>query len=78
MVYDRLTFADCAEKILSGVVDAAFLFPPVPSGIKTYELVTMPRVACIAETDALAHQGPLTLAQFSNRPLHPRGDQANV
>ncbi|MGP4003411.1 LysR family transcriptional regulator [Streptomyces sp. 8N706] len=65
----RMGFADCADTILEGAVDAAFVFPPLPSGIQIQRLATMPRVVCMADSDPLAHQGPLTLDQLSDRPF---------
>ncbi|MGI5466526.1 LysR family transcriptional regulator [Streptomyces sp. CA-132043] len=60
----RTSFADSAATVLSGGVDAAFLFPPVPPGIQLHRLAEMPRVACLAASDPLADAGPLTLKQL--------------
>lgn len=65
----RMGFADWAEALLAGDVDAAFVFPPVPPGVQTHRLATMDRVVCLHDRDPLARQGPLSLQQLSDRPV---------
>lgn len=64
----RMSFVDCADILLEGAVDAAFVFPPLPAGIQTQALAGMKRVACMAASDPLAAEGPLTLQQLSDHP----------
>jgi DNA-binding transcriptional LysR family regulator len=64
----RLNFADYADALFHGEVDVALGFLPVAPGIQVQHLFTQPRVACMASSDPLAAQGPLTLAQLSDRP----------
>ncbi|MFF7795808.1 LysR substrate-binding domain-containing protein [Streptomyces sp. NPDC007991] len=65
----RMGFADWAEALLAGDLDVAFVFPPVPPGVQTHRLTTMPRVACLHDRDPLAGQGPLPLQQLADRPV---------
>ncbi|MES4904830.1 MULTISPECIES: LysR family transcriptional regulator [unclassified Streptomyces] len=65
----RMGFGDWAEALLKGVVDAAFVFPPVPAGVQSHRLATMPRIVCMPDRDPLAGQGPLSLHQLSDRPV---------
>jgi DNA-binding transcriptional LysR family regulator len=64
----RLSFAEFADAILQGDVDAAFVFLPVPEGIQVQPLDTGPRCAAMASNDPLASQPTLTLDQLSDRP----------
>jgi DNA-binding transcriptional LysR family regulator len=64
----RMGFADWAEALLAGDIDAAFAFPPVPPGVQTHHLATMPRVVCLHDRDPLSGQGPLALQQLADRP----------
>lgn len=52
-----------------GEVDAAFLRPPLPPGLRSLHLATEPRVACLPADDPLVGQAPLTLAQLSDRAM---------
>nr|WP_275936276.1 LysR family substrate-binding domain-containing protein [Sinosporangium album] len=47
-------------------VDAAFLRPPLPPGVRSLHLATGPRVACLPADDPLVARAPLTLAQLSD------------
>ncbi|MCC5577066.1 LysR family transcriptional regulator [Microtetraspora sp. AC03309] len=47
-------------------VDAAFLRPPLPPGVRSLHLATGSRVACLPADDPLVAQAPLTLAQLSD------------
>ncbi|QOV36022.1 LysR family transcriptional regulator [Streptomyces ferrugineus] len=63
----RLGF-DAATAILRGEVDAAFVFLPVPAGIRTLPLAKGPRCAVMADGNPLAGRGPLTLADLADEP----------
>ncbi|MGP3953739.1 LysR family transcriptional regulator [Streptomyces sp. 7N604] len=63
----RTGFADFADALLQGEVDASFVFLPVPEGIQVQTLDSGPRCAVMAAHDPLASQGPLTLDQLSDR-----------
>lgn len=68
VVIHRTGFA-ASRVLLDGEVDAAFLYSPVVPGIRTLSVATDPRVVCMSADDPLAGQGPLELAQLSDRPV---------
>lgn len=49
-----LGFAEQFRAVADGDVDAAVLFPPIPPGLQSMELVTQPRIAALPESDPLA------------------------
>lgn len=65
----RMGFGDWADALLNGAVDVAFVFPPLPPGVQSFRLATIPRVVCMPDRDPLVGQGPLNLAQLSDRPF---------
>ncbi len=52
-----------------GEVDAAFLRPPVPPGIRTLRLAVEPRVACLPADDPLVARQPLLLSQLADHAM---------
>ena len=64
-----LSFVSQIEALTGGEVDAAFLRPPLPSGIQTLHLATEPRVACLAADDPLVAEQPLTLARLAGHVM---------
>jgi DNA-binding transcriptional LysR family regulator len=67
-----LPFGDQFEALANGEVQAAFLRPPLPPGLRTMRLATEPRVACVAATDplaALAAERPVTLMDCAEHPI---------
>ncbi|RKN50519.1 LysR family transcriptional regulator [Micromonospora endolithica] len=60
-------FVEQVYALPRGDVDAAFLRPPLPSGLRGLHLSTEPRVACLPADDPLVTQAPLTLAQLADR-----------
>ncbi|SCL33002.1 LysR family transcriptional regulator [Micromonospora aurantiaca (nom. illeg.)] len=62
-----VNFVDQVYVLPRGEVDAAFLRPPLPPGLRSLQLPTEPRVACLPADDPLVAQVPLTLAQLSDR-----------
>lgn len=61
--------ADHMRELLDGVVDVAFLRPPVPPGIQTQHLATTPRLACLPAGDPLASRSEIALADLAGRPV---------
>ncbi|WP_059007702.1 LysR family transcriptional regulator [Streptomyces specialis] len=64
-----LDFVDQIDALNNGDVDAAFLRPPLPSGIQSLHLATEPRVACLPSDDPLAGGGPLLLEQLAGHAV---------
>ncbi|MEV6815597.1 LysR family transcriptional regulator [Micromonospora sp. NPDC051296] len=62
-----VNFVEQVYALPRGEVDAAFLRPPLPPGLRSLHLATEPRVACLPANDPLAGQAPLALAQLSDR-----------
>ncbi|MEU8260220.1 LysR family transcriptional regulator [Micromonospora sp. NPDC048999] len=62
-----VNFVEQVFALPRGEVDAAFLRPPLPPGLRSLHLATEPRVACLPADDPLVGQAPLTLAQLSDR-----------
>ncbi|MFU8872806.1 LysR family transcriptional regulator [Micromonospora sp. SL4-19] len=62
-----VNFVEQVYVLPRGEVDAAFLRPPLPPGLRSLHLATEPRVACLPADDPLVGQAPLTLAQLSDR-----------
>ncbi|WP_208810923.1 LysR family transcriptional regulator [Micromonospora echinofusca] len=62
-----LDFVEQVYALPRGDVDAAFLRPPLPPGLRSLHLSTEPRVVCLPADDPLVDRGPLTLAQLSDR-----------
>ncbi|MEH0822749.1 MULTISPECIES: LysR family transcriptional regulator [unclassified Micromonospora] len=62
-------FVEQVYALPRGDVDAAFLRPPLPPGLRSLHLSTEPRVACLPADDPLVTQAPLTLAQLSDRVM---------
>ncbi|TDD52181.1 LysR family transcriptional regulator [Saccharopolyspora elongata] len=58
---------DATEAVSRGDVDAAFLFLPVPNGIRALPLDSGPRCAAMPADDPLAAEGPLALADLADR-----------
>ncbi|MEV0697446.1 LysR family transcriptional regulator [Saccharopolyspora sp. NPDC050389] len=58
---------DATEAVSRGDVDAAFVFLPVPNGIRALPLDRGPRCAAMPADDPLAAKGPLTLADLADR-----------
>ncbi|RFS87082.1 hypothetical protein D0T12_02180 [Actinomadura spongiicola] len=50
-------------------VDLAFCRPPAPDGIRTLQLATEPRVACVPIGDPLAERNAVTLADLAGRAV---------
>jgi len=61
-----LGFTEQADALISGQVDAAFLRPPLPPGLRTLQLTTDRRVVCVSADDPLAGQAPVSLAQLAD------------
>ncbi|GCB45060.1 lysR family transcriptional regulatory protein [Streptomyces sp. NL15-2K] len=59
---------DVATVLLEGLVDAAFLFLPVPDGVQHLELEPGPRCAAMSTGDPLAQRDGLTVSDLSDRP----------
>jgi len=55
--------------LMSGKIDAAFVYLPVPDSFTTQPLSTEPRVVCLASSDPLAQQPSLRLADLAGRPV---------
>jgi DNA-binding transcriptional LysR family regulator len=63
-----LDFAGQVEALTGGEVDAAFLRPPLPTGIRTLQLAAEPRVVCLPTGDPLLSlQQPLGLCDLAGR-----------
>ena len=63
-----LDFARQIDALTEGDVDAAFLRPPLPSGIRTLQLATEQRVVCLPAGDPLLSQGrPVVLGDLAER-----------
>lgn len=58
-------FVGQVDALTRGDIDAAFLRPPLPPGLRSLHLATEPRVVCLPSDDPLVDQAPLTLAQLS-------------
>ncbi|WP_128380719.1 LysR family transcriptional regulator [Streptomyces cavernae] len=61
-----LGFANQIEALTCGDVDAAFLRPPLPSGLQSLQLATEPRVACLPAGHRLATDTPIALEQLDD------------
>ncbi|MFF0250795.1 LysR family transcriptional regulator [Streptosporangium sandarakinum] len=64
-----IDFVEQVHVVHRAEVDAAFLRPPLPPGLRSLHLATEPRVACLPADDPLVAQAPLTLAQLSDRVM---------
>ncbi len=63
-----LDFAGQVEALTGGEVDAAFLRPPLPAGIRTLQLAAEPRVVCLPAGDPLLSlPRPLSLCDLAGR-----------
>ncbi|MYW05455.1 LysR family transcriptional regulator [Streptomyces sp. SID3343] len=62
-----LDFAGQVDALTSGEVDAAFVRPPLPTGIRTLRLAVESRVACLPAGDPLVSRQPLNLADLTDR-----------
>jgi DNA-binding transcriptional LysR family regulator len=51
------------------VIDAAFVYLPVPEGLTASVLRTEPRVVCMAVSDPLAQRQSVSLADLADRPM---------
>lgn len=65
-----LDLVNQVEALVTGEVDAAFLRPPLPAGIRTLQLASEPRVVCLPADAPLARRRePLTLADLADQPF---------
>lgn len=62
-----LDFVNQFDALTGGEVDAAFLRPPLPPGIRSLQLAVEPRLLCLPAGDPLVSRQPLTLADLSDR-----------
>jgi DNA-binding transcriptional LysR family regulator len=62
-----LDFAGQVDALTNGEVDAAFVRPPLPTGIRTLRLAVESRVACLPAGDPLVARQPLNLADLTDR-----------
>ncbi|MZF87871.1 LysR family transcriptional regulator [Streptomyces sp. SID5643] len=67
-----LGFAAQFRSVICGEVDAAFLWPPLPTGLQGLALSTERRVVCLSADDPLARssrRSPLRLARLARHPV---------
>ncbi|MFE0192174.1 LysR family transcriptional regulator [Streptomyces sp. NPDC058989] len=58
-----------ARVVLEGEVHGVACYGPMPEGIRTLQLATEPRFACLANTHPLADREALTLADLADQPV---------
>ncbi|MFJ3339127.1 LysR family transcriptional regulator [Streptomyces sp. NPDC086766] len=62
-------FVTQIEALARGDVDAAFLRPPLPSGLRNLPLAMEPRVACLPAGDPLAVKERIHIAELAGHPV---------
>lgn len=62
-------FTEQLAMLTDGVIDAAFVYLPVPEGLNAHVLTTEPRLACVAASDPLAQRSSVSLADLAGHPM---------
>ncbi len=62
-------FTEQLAMLTDDVIDAAFVYLPVPEGLHAQILTTEPRLACVAASDPLAQRRSLSLADLAGHPV---------
>lgn len=62
-------FTEQLAMLTDGVIDAAFVYLPVPEGLTAHVLRTEPRLVCMAVSDPLSQRKSVTLADLADRPM---------
>jgi DNA-binding transcriptional LysR family regulator len=52
-----------------GIIDAAFVYLPVPGDLDSLPLTNEPRLACVSSSDPLAERSSVLLADLADRPM---------
>lgn len=65
----NIDFSDPSGGLLSGAVDVALLWLPVPDGVEVVALLQDPRVAVLAADHPLASRAELTAAELAAEPF---------
>ncbi|GHG81424.1 LysR family transcriptional regulator [Streptomyces griseocarneus] len=65
----EVTFAEQAQVLLEGRVDAVLCFGPVPAGLQSLEVATQPRLVCLPDGHPLARRDRVTIAELAGIPL---------
>jgi DNA-binding transcriptional LysR family regulator len=63
------SFVEQLSMLKEGAIDAAFVYLPVPEGLRAQPLTAEPRLVCVSADDPLARRSSVLLADLAGHPV---------